>query len=90
MKSQGTIRPEVSLSLTFTSRGDDIQEIDMGSGMIINEREKEPLKALLGEKGALGSAAEQRLRGHVEVYSGDRDKCWSPHGCSAVNFPCLG
>lgn len=45
MKSQGTIRPEVSLSLTFMSIGDDIREIYMGSGMIINEKEKEPLKA---------------------------------------------
>lgn len=77
MKSQGAIRAEVSLSLTFTSVGDDIQEIYMGSGMIINEKEKE---ALLGEKGALGCAAEQRLPGHVEVYSEDRDKCWSPRG----------
>lgn len=44
MKSQGTIRPEVRLSLTFMSIGDDIQEIYMGSGMIINEKEKEPFK----------------------------------------------
>lgn len=41
MKSQGAIRAEVSLSLPFTSVGDDIQEIYMGSGMIINEKEKE-------------------------------------------------
>lgn len=70
MKSQGTIRPEVSLSLTFTSRGDDIQEIDMGSGMIINEREKEPLKALLGEKGALGSAAMWKFIQGTEISAG--------------------
>lgn len=37
MKSQGTIRAEVSLSLTFTSLGDDMHGIFMGSGRIINE-----------------------------------------------------
>lgn len=80
MKRQGTIRAEVSLSLTFTSRGDDIQEIYMGSGMIINEEEEVPLEAFAGEKRALGSAAEQRLPGHVGVDLGGRDKRWSPRG----------
>lgn len=83
MKSQGTIRPEVSLSLTFTSMGDDIQEIYMGSGRIMNGEEEEPPEGCAWGAGSPGPAAEQGLCGHVEVYLGDRDKCWHLLGCPA-------
>lgn len=83
MKSQGTIRPEVSLSLTFTSMGDDIQEIYMGSGRIMNGEEEEPPECCAWGAGSPGPAAEQGLCGHVEVYLGDRDKCWHLLGCTA-------
>lgn len=46
-------------------------------------RKRSLLKAELGEQGALGPAAEQGLCGHVEVYLGDRDKCWHLLGCPA-------
>lgn len=54
MKSRGPIRPEVSLSLTFASIGDDIQEIYMGSGTIINGKEKEPPEAFAWGEGSPG------------------------------------
>lgn len=47
-------------------------------------RKRSLLKPVLGEQGALGSAAEQGLRGHVEVYLGDRDKCCHLPGCTAM------
>lgn len=46
-------------------------------------RKRSLLKAVPGEKGALAPAGEQGLRGHVEVYSGDRDRCCHLTGCTA-------